>query len=260
MTVATQYYTTQLDRGLGLLEETKILLSFFQDGMTIKDLFQFSLNSGRFPNISAKRLNHIISGCFFPRYVKTKTASYLKVLSSILQTNLMNQLFFVFTALANKIFFDFVTEVFWIKYASNHDTIYSINAREFVINAIREGRTATPWSDATIKRNSSYLIGCCADYGLVTLQRSSEYKINPIHIQEPTTLFLVYWLHFQSLSDNGIIHHSLWKLFGMEPEEVKEELKGLSKNGWLILQSGGDVTRIHWSFNSMEEVVDVLIK
>jgi hypothetical protein len=62
------------------------------------------------------------------------------------------------------------------------------------------------------------------------------------------------------MGDNSMITHDLWQLFGMTPGDIREELKRISKKGWLIVQSAGDVTRISWRFNSLEEVVDVIIE
>lgn len=44
----------------------------------------------------------------------------------------------------------------------------------------------------------------------------------------------------------------------MEPVDVRDELKKLAKNNWLIVQSAGDITRISWQFKTMEEVIDVI--
>jgi uncharacterized iron-regulated membrane protein len=41
------------------------------------------------------------------------------------------------------------------------------HAPEFVIQANHDGRTSIAWSETTIRRVSSYLTGCCADFGLL---------------------------------------------------------------------------------------------
>jgi hypothetical protein len=37
-------------------------------------------------------------------------------------------------------------------------------------------------------------------------------------------------------------------------------MKQLALKGWFIIQSAGDVTRIGWQYQSMEEVIDALNK
>ena len=70
----------------------------------------------------------------------------------------------------------------------------------------------------------------------------------------------MYWFHFSGLGDNSTINHEVWKLFGLEPSDVREELRRISRKGWLIIQSAGEVTRISWKFKNMEEVVNVIIE
>lgn len=253
-----QFYTTQLGAGLGLVDETKLLLCLYESGMTTNELYTIALNSGLFPMVSARRLRNIIAECFSPRYIKSGVADTLKKLEPSIASSSFNQLLLIHTAIANRVLFDFIVDIFWSKYSGGYDSIGTDDAREFVVNAVREGKTQKPWSDSVIKRVSSYVIGCCADYGLLSSGRVSKRIIQPIRMQQSTSLYLSHWLHFSGLGDNAVIHNECWKLFGLEPLDVREEFKRLAKNGWMIVQSAGDVTRISWQFKTMEEVVDVI--
>lgn len=73
-----QFYTTQLGAGLGLVDETKLLLCLYESGMTTNELYTIALNSGLFPMVSARRLRNIIAECFSPRYIKSGVADTLK--------------------------------------------------------------------------------------------------------------------------------------------------------------------------------------
>lgn len=251
-------YTTQLGAGLGLVEETKILLDMYQPGMTVPELYDIALDSGCFPSITARRLRNIIAECFSPRYIKTGSAIYLKSLSNTMSSQSISQVFLIHTALANQVLEDFIIEVYWERYIGGYDEISVSEAREFVTNAVNEGKTQKPWAESVIKRVSSYVVGCCSDYGLLSTGRASKRKMLPVRIQSDVALYLAYWLHLSGLGDNAVVNHSAWKLFGLEPIDVREELKKLAKNNWLIVQSAGEVTRISWQFNSMEEVVNVI--
>lgn len=252
------YYTTQLQAGLGLIEETKTLLTIYYPGMTGSELYSQALESGLFPLVSARRLRNIIAECFTPRYLKNNSAVYLREISQKLLTNTTVQFFLVFTALANRIFFDFITDVYWNKYSSGAYLLSAEDAQTFVSNAVYDGKTAKIWSESTVRRVSSYLIGCCADYGLVSSKRSSKRELKGLRLHEQTMVFFVYWLHFQDIGDNSIISHDIWRIFGLEPNDVKEELKRISNRGWMIVQSAGNVTRISWTFNNLEEVVNAI--
>lgn len=252
------FYTTQLQAGLGLVEETKLLLRLYEPQMSSTNLYDAALASGLFPTISARRLRNIVVECFAPRILKPQVGRWLKALESNLTAHNFSQLLLIYTAFANRILLDFIIEVYWPKYSGGYDVIVLDDAKDFVRDAVREGRTQKPWSDSTIKRVSSYLVGCCADYGLLSSGRASSRQIQAVRLEQTTVLFISHWLHFSGLGDNAVINHECWKLFGLEPFDVREELKKLAKNGWLIVQSAGDVTRISWQLKTMEDVIDVI--
>lgn len=251
-------YTTQLSAGLGLVDETKLLLSLCQKDPSTNQLYKKALESGLFPTVSARRLRKIVAECFAPRYIKTGVAQYLKPLSENLPSSAINQLFLIYTANANDILQDFIQEIYWECYSGGSDSLSTDEAKDFVVRAIREGKATKPWSDIMIKRVSSYLIGCCADYGLLSSGRGPRRTIQPVRIQEFAALFLAYKLHFDGKGDNAVTNHKAWALFGLNGFDVREELKCLAKNGWLIVQSASDVTCISWQLKTMEAVVDVI--
>ena len=242
------------------MEETKLLLSLYEQEATTSELYEKALRSGMFPLVSARRLRNIVAECFSPRYVKTGAAPYLKALSHRAPTTLIIQLFLFYTCEANQILADFIRNVYWDRYSSGRNSLSVDDARDFVTNAVQEGRTQTTWSDSMVKRVSSYLLGCCADYGLLSTSRGSSRSIQPVRVHELTVLYISYWLHFNDVGDNAVLNHECWGWFGLEPFDVKEELKRLARRGWIILQSAGDVTRITWQLGSMEEVIDVIVE
>ena len=256
---AARFYTTQLQAGLGLIEDTRLLLRLYEPGMNTSELSDRALASGLFPLVSARRLHNIVRECFAPRYLRTPgTAAGLKRLAGVLSRQEFSQLLFLHTARANLILDEFVREQYWPHYSAGRDSLALDEAREFVLTGVREGKTQKSWSDTTIKRISSYLIGCCADYELLSANARGPRRILPFRILPKAAAYLAYDLKFQGLGDNQIIGHSDWLLFGLEREDVREEFKRLSLQGFLIMQSAADVTHISWTHKHMDEVIDVL--
>lgn len=255
-----QFYTTQLQAGLGVLTETGVLFDLWQEGMKPQDLFQSALDSGYFPNVSARRLRNIVHECFSPRYLSSKDypANILKRLKGSLSNASLTQILFLFTARANLILSDFVKSVYWNRYASGHDKVSSDDAKQFVVEASQHGQTMRPWSDSTIKRVSTYLTGCCADFGMLEGGRKSNRKIVPYRIMQTTSALLAYDLHFQGAGDNALIAHPDWQLFGLQKEDVRDTLKQLSLKGLLIVQTAGDVTHIGWKYKTWEDLLNVI--
>lgn len=254
-----RYYTTQLQAGLGLLEETRQLLQVYQSGMSALELYEAALASGRFPLVTARRLRNIVAECFAPRYLREpETAAHLKLLAGRLTAAELNQLLFIYTARANLILTDFVQDFYWARYSAGRNDLQLEDARGFVMNSVREGKTQKPWSETTIKRISSYLLGCCADYGLLTTTGRNQRSIASYRILPKVAAYLAYDLKLGGLSDNQVVSSNDWALFGLERADVKDQLKRLSLQGLLIFQSASDIVHIGWTYKSMEELIDVI--
>ena len=254
-----RYYTTQLQAGLGLLEETRQLLQVYHPGMSASQLHEAALASGRFPLVTARRLRNIVGECFAPRYMRAPhVAEHLKSLVDRFTTAELNQLLFLYTARANLILADFVREVYWARYSAGWNDLQLEDARTFVANSVREGKTQKPWSETTIKRISSYLMGCCADYGLLTTTGRNQRSIAAYRILPKVAAYLAYDLKFSGLGDNQIVSSSDWDLFGLERVDVRDQLKRLSLQGLLIFQAASDIVHIGWTYKSMEELIDVV--
>lgn len=256
-----RFYTTQLQAGLGLVTETRLLLELYEPDLSVAELTEKALNSGQFPLVTARRLRNIVAECFAPRYLRTLgTAVVLKRLASCLSRAELNQLLLIHTARANLVLADFIREVYWPRYAAGRDALTLDDAREFVIAGMRAGRAQKPWSDTTIRRVASYLLGCCADYELLGGNGRGPRPIQPLRLHTKVAAYLAYDLHFQGLGDNQILGHEDWQLFGLTPIDVRDQLKRLSLQGWLILQSAADVVHIGWTCKTMDELSDVITR
>lgn len=253
-------YDTNLAMGLGLIEETKILLNAWSPPTDATGLNRQVLESGMLPNVSAYRLRNIVVRCFAPRYLGSdgKPACYLKRLLSVLASSEITQLFFLYTCRANRILADFVRGVYWEKYESASELVTRDDAQGFIRRAIDDGKTPSRWAEGQIKRVGRYLTGCCADYGLLGKRTSTGRYIVPYRIEPKVAAYLAHDLHFSGLGDNAVTSHPDWQLFGMMKDDVREEFRRLSLKGHFILQSAGDITHIGWKHKHMEEFVDVL--
>ena len=253
-------YTTQLQAGLGLVNETKTFLDLWAPGVSANQLYQVALESGRFPNVTARRLRNIVVECFAPRYLVSNgtPAKHLKRLAPMISTADLTQLLFVFTSRANPILGDFVRQVYWARYAGGYAQVTNDDARALVERGIDDGKTVKRWSETTVRRVSAYLTGCCADYGLLERGQRTSRRILPFRISPTVTAYLAYELHFTGVGDNALLTHQDWQLFGLAREDVLEEIKRLSLKGQLIVQAAGDVIRISWKQHDMEALCDVL--
>lgn len=251
-------YTTQLQAGLGLVPETLKLLAIWGPGMSGQDLLKAALASGNFPTMAARRLRNIIIEAFCPRYLidGTAPARLLKVVSASLPREDFRNLCFLYTCRANPILADFVRQVYWTRYAAGGSSVSKKDSLDFVSSAVSDGRTTSRWSEGTIIRVARYLLGACADFGLLGAMTGGARSINTFRITPNVASILAHDLHFSGMGDNALLRSPDWGLFGLEAEDVLGELKRLSLQGEMIVQSAGGVTQVSWKFKSMEELAD----
>ncbi|MEN3951270.1 BrxA family protein [Iodidimonas sp. SYSU 1G8] len=248
-------YTTRLQAGLGLVPETIRLLDLWQPEMDAQTLLKTALSSGSFPNVAARRLRNIVTEGFAPRYLieAGAPAHSLKALSQALSATDFKHLLFFYTCRANRILGDFVQDVFWARYAAGATEVSKAEALEFVRRAVSDGVTTTHWSESTITRVASYLLGACADFGLLGSMRREARPILSFRPGQMVIAFVAHDLHFGGVGDNGLLQHDDWRLFGLEPGDVLSELKRLALRGDIIVQTAGNAVQISWKAKSMEE-------
>ena len=228
--------------------------------MTVPQLHQTALHSGRFPNVTARRLRNLVAECFAPRYlVDDGTPAFnLKRLLPVLSSTELQQMLLLFTCRANAILADFIRDVYWQKYAGGYSELSNDDARAFVTRSIDQGKTAKRWAETTVKRVSTYLTGCAADYGLLEDGSKSTRRLLLYRIAPRVSAYLAYDLHLAGIGDNALLDHEDWQLFGLSHHDVLDEIKRLSLQGLLIVQGAGQAIKISWKFKEMETLSDVL--
>jgi hypothetical protein len=68
--------------------------------------------------------------------------------------------------------------------------------------------------------------------------------------------YLAYDLHFTGLTDQAVIDHLDWQLFGLKRPQILQALSDIGSKCGLLVQQAGSVVRITWNFASMDEVID----
>lgn len=261
MTAAPASYTTQLQAGLGMIPETLDLLRLWEPGMIPARLAEKAIRDGLFSRTTARRARNLAVEMFAPRYLGSQgeAAARLKFLQAHrFPHEALVQLCFLYTARAQRVLADFIIEVYWSKYSGGAAVVTRSDAENFVLRALDCGRMTTRWSESTIRRVSGYLLGCCADFGLVADAGRSGRAIQRFSIRPEVAVYLTYDLHFAGVSGSAIIQHRDWLLFGFEPGEVLNRLKSLSHDGHFLIQSSGELVQFSWKYRSMNECLHAI--
>lgn len=258
---SSRNYTTQLQAGLGMIQETLALLRLWEPGLKPAHLADQAVQSGLFSRSTARRTRNLVAEMFAPRYLANggTVASRLKFLENRkFSYDALSQICFLQTARSQHVFGDFVIEVYWPKYMAGAVSLEKDDAQRFIQQALDSGKMRKRWSESTIKRVSGYLLGCCVDFGLLAVTGRNDRAIKRFSIRSDTALYLVYDLHFSGLSDMAIVNHVDWKLFGLDGQDVVRLLKTLSHDGHLLIQSSADLVQISWTYKTIEECLNAL--
>ena len=179
-------YTTQLQAGLGMVNETVDLLRLWEPGMSTRELGRKAVAEGTFARTTARRAENIVREMFAPRYLvqNGQPALWLKqLLEHGLQMEDLKQLFLLYTARAQHIFADFVVDVYWPRYASGATHVGRNDSVRFIQKALMEGRMQKIWTESSIKRVSNYLLGTASDMGLLEAASRSDRAIRHFSIR-----------------------------------------------------------------------------
>lgn len=263
MMTASKAYTTQLQAGLGMIPETLALLQVWEPGMSATTLEGKAIAEGIFARTTARRTRNLVLEMFAPRYLADSgaTATRLKgLLARRAPDEVLRQLFFLFTARAQAILADFVTEIYWPKYSGGAQHLTKADAEAFILRALDEGRMASRWSEETIFRVSGYLLGCCIDFGLLGEGTRVQRPIQRFALRPEAALYLAHDLHFARVGDMALVAHPDWQLFGLLRQEVIQLLGTIGRDGHLIIQSSGELVQISWKYETMEECLDAIAR
>jgi hypothetical protein len=244
-----------------MVPETLTLLRLWEHGMSASQLADAAIREGAFSRTTARRARNLAAEMFAPRFLggDARAAQNLRhLIAQRFPHEALVQMFFLYTARAQRILADFVIEEYWPKYSGGASSLSREDAERFVFRALDNGRMGKRWTDSTIRRVSAYLIGCCVDFGLLAEGARTARPIQRFSIRREVALYLAYDLHFSDLGSMGVVQHPDWALFGLEPQEVLGQLKTLAQDGHLFVQSSGELVQISWTYKTMTDCLDAL--
>jgi len=264
MTIAAEdppKYTTALCKGQGMIAETITLLREWQPGMSAAELSKKVVAEGIIPKGTAARVNDIVSRVFAFRYLTddARPARQLKRLIDAGATpSLLSQLLLIHTARAHPELHDFITTVYWSRYAAGAKEIFRHESVDFYKSAYDSRRLPCEWTETSRTKIARYLLSTLTDFGLTGPVHGEKREILPFAPKLSTSIYLAYDLHFRGVSDGQIPAHRDWQLFGLEPKDALAELNRTSASGQIIIQHSGEILHIAWKHKTIEAFLDEL--
>ena len=252
-------YSAELAKGQGSIPEILTLLEHWEPGMSSQSLVKMAVEHGLLARSSAMRAKDLVTVVFARRLLADdgRPAADLKYLVERgADRALVRQLILLFTARRQPVIRDYVVDVYWPRAATGTMTIGREEADKFLEDAASDGRISPRWSELMTERVARGLNGTLADFGLLEGHRKSIRTIRPYTILYGTALYLAHEVHFKGYSDTSILESPDWKLFGLERPAVLQRLEQAAQGGHFIMQYAGDLLRIAWRYDSMQDCLD----
>ncbi|MDB4657243.1 DUF1819 family protein [Verrucomicrobiales bacterium] len=257
------HYSTSLAIAQGIIPECVHLFEYWEEGMSVKALFELVRSQGVLGVDSDRRTRNIVMEGFGSRFLREPhddAAIYLKAFMSKGDPKLRLEIILLYALRQHGIFFDFMVEIYWPAIRSGRQTLDTGEVQSLIDHGRIDQKLETDWTEAMRKRVSSYVLGIAHDFELLGDSSRGSRSIQQWIPSDGIILYLAYDLHFLGLSDDEVIVADEWQALGLEREDVIAYLNRLDQRGHLTLQDSGVISRIEWKYQDRTQLNDALLR
>ncbi len=251
------YKTTRLMIGNFPLEEIRILLSNWLPGERNVDFTNRLISSGILDKKTASAVVgkvRMFKGWF--EYPDDRAAQRLqKLVKKGGDSQILRELVFLYKARTEPILRDFLIDVYWPAVERGEIYLSSQTVYEFIHQKQRSGQLNSDLTKSVVIHLQRAITGSLVNAGLLE-QRKSLWEYLTYRASDFLVTYLAFDLHFDGQSDNLLVDHPDWNIFGFERSHLVERLAQLEKESGMIVQHAGSLVRITWLYPSMDEVLD----
>lgn len=248
-------YNSDLLKGTGLIQETIQLIDYYEPGISKQEFTAKVIDYNTLGKAHENRIKDIVHHVFYKRYLKEgeETVLELQTLrSKFVSLEQLSHILLMLTAKANPILFDFIVEVFHKEIKKGEQNLPNKAALDFIELAIKEGRIERNWAKSTKQKVSEHINACLIDFKLIDRNK----QILPQYIDDFVFNYWLHKLHFSGVTDNNLMAHPDWQLWGIEPQEWLQIVNRLSYKGFFVFQYSGELTHITWNYKSVKEFIN----
>jgi hypothetical protein len=264
--VSTQqraYKSYNLKNVSGFVADVNLLVSNWDESRSVQENLDAAVGKNLFGKATRKRVDDILR-VFRERYLpEDGSARAFRILvGSSLPSEITDRVIYYYTALAEPLLYDFVTEYLRERYLRGEQRVTVSNATEFIEQSLREGRMAGKWeSEQTRGRVARGLMATLRDLGVLGgAKQSHEKTLLPAHLHILAFAYVAFHIHCSELSSARLVHHPHWRLFFLGTREVERYFAEADAYKLLSYQAAGSIIRIEFPTDDFEEYVHVLIE
>lgn len=254
-------YTQLLPKGAALLPETRALLLAWNPGESGAALAHRVTKEDILGKHTARRARDVVKEVFAQRFLQPtdQPARHLKqFVEAEWRSQDFSDLVFYFAARRDKLLWDFTSIRYWPLVDRGRQVIRNQDVLDFLWEAEQDERIPQPWSPRIKIRLAGSLLTALTQFGLLRLLKPGVREVIPYRLTDEALIYLVYSLHLSGVTDGSLPEHETWSLLGMAPAEFLSRLEFLGDRSFFVVQRAGEVVRITWTYDSMEDVVRAL--
>ena len=253
------YKTSTLTKGAPSFDELRTL---FQNWKTDEEPIDFARRlrtEGILVKQTAQRADDLVLRMFRSWFLSPDTqaaARIQKILRKNVDWQTLNELFLLYKSRAETVLYDFLILGFWAQFQDGALYLRKSDIEDFNSEAIQKNMVEKQWSVNTTNRLIQGMFVALKDAGFLKEEKQGLYAFVNYRVSGFMFAYLAYDLHFTGLTDQAVIDHPDWQLFGLKRPQILQALSDVGSMCGLLVQQAGSVVRITWNYASMDEVID----
>jgi len=252
-------YSSRILKAGALLDETKTLLSIWDESATTSDNIARFQQENILGKASRSRANDILTA-FRQRYLVDERVmrSLILLIKGRCHTEIIDRILYFHAAMSDPLIHDFATDLLWSKYHRGLQKISVDETRDWIKKRIADGKTMEPWSENTLRRSARGLMSALRDFGILNGIRHKQ--IAPIYVPVGAFCYIAFYLYCLGLSGKSLLDSPEWRLFLHAPQDVERLLLEAHQVHLLEYRAAGSVIRIDFPVGTMEDYSRVILE
>jgi len=238
-----------------MIDEMRLLVARFDPQTPIDAWVDALIRDNVLGKASRSWTRDVTRGVFIQRLVNgyyEKASKHLRILAEAgADVSTIRTLLYYHTAKNDLFLYDFVTTALYERFYVGHLDIAADDVFQFIQKCDPEPFN-NPWSDDVARRLSRGVMATLRDFGI--LEGVAKKKI--AHFYLPIDAFACIAFLIQSTVASGemILNSSDWKLFLLNSQRVERMFLEAHQHGLLNYHAAGNIVRIEFKGESIEEV------
>ena len=255
-------YTSNLQKAGAALEDVKILLKSWGDGISQDELVKELISKNILGKKSRKRMTDVIRYVFLPRYVNGYPEGhwpyFKKMVDADVPIESIRPVLYFYCALNEPLIKDFVIDVLLPRYEKGILEVDSKDVYKFIKKGLEDGIIPVKWGESVTKRVAQGLFAALREFGI--LEGARRRQIAPRFVPVPVFVYIAYFIYKEGAAGREMLKHPYWNLFLLNEVEIQHLFMEAHQQKYLQFEQMGDVVRVDFPYKSFEELIDVIIK